>query len=59
MFSWLKKKNEIQKDFARKDFTNPIMEFWELFEENPQYTLLRYEHIPNGIRAIYSENKSP
>lgn len=55
MFEWLKKRIEIQKDFTRKEFTSPIMSFWEFFDENPQYNLLRYEHIPNGIRAIYTK----
>ncbi|ENX42812.1 hypothetical protein [Acinetobacter sp. ANC 3882] len=52
-FKIIKKQLEIQKDFTQQEFSNPIIEFWEFFEKNTQYTLLRYEHIIDGIKAIY------
>ncbi|WP_445404561.1 hypothetical protein [Acinetobacter vivianii] len=52
-FKIIRKQLEIQKDFTQQEFSNPIIEFWEFFEKNTQYTLLRYEHIIDGIKAIY------
>ena len=52
-FKIIKKQLEIQKDFTKQEFSNPIIEFWEFFEKNTQCTLLRYEHIIDGIKAIY------
>ncbi|EPF88225.1 hypothetical protein GCM10025882_27010 [Acinetobacter gyllenbergii] len=49
----IKKQHEFQKNFTHQEFSNPITEFWEFFEINTQYTLLRYEHIIDGIKAIY------
>lgn len=57
-FKIIKKRAELQKDFTNQEFSNPIMEFWEFFENNTQYTLLRYEHIIDGITAIYCKNSS-
>lgn len=52
-FKVIKKQPELQKDFTNQEFANPITEFWEFFENNTQYTLLRYEHVIDGVKAIY------
>ena len=41
---------ELVKDFTSQ---NSLMDFWEFFNDNSQYLLLRYEHIKGGIRAYY------
>lgn len=41
------------KDFTRPEFSNPIMDMWEFFEENQQFRLLNYEPIKDGIRVFY------
>ncbi len=41
------------KDFTRPEYSNPIMDMWEFFEENPHYRLLKYEHVDNGVRVFY------
>lgn len=52
-FKIIKKQPELQKDFTHQEFSNPVMEFWNFFDNNSQYTLLRYEHVIDGVRAIY------
>ncbi|ENX13280.1 hypothetical protein F895_02584 [Acinetobacter sp. CIP 64.2] len=49
------KQPELQRDFTFQEFSDPIMEFWDFFEVNSKFTLLRYEHVIDGIRAIYYE----
>lgn len=41
------------KDFTRPDYKNPIMDMWEFYNENPQYSMIRYEFIKGGIRTFY------
>jgi len=41
------------KDFTRPEYSNPVIDMWEFFEENPQFRLLNYEHINGGVRVIY------
>lgn len=41
------------KDFTQPEYSNPIMDMWEFFEENPHYKLLKYEHASKGIRVFY------
>lgn len=45
--------NEKIKDFAKPEYSDPIMDMSEFFIENPHYMLLRYKPINNGIRAFY------
>lgn len=42
-----------QKDFTRPTYSNPVMDMWEFFAENPQFKLIEYEPIKNGIRVSY------
>ncbi|ENX34637.1 hypothetical protein F889_01925 [Acinetobacter colistiniresistens] len=51
----IKKQPELQRDFTINEFPDPIIEFWDFFEVNSRFTLLRYEHVIDGIRAIYCE----
>lgn len=46
---------EIQKDFTPPEYSNPIMDMWEFFNDNPHFKLLRYESVKNGIRVFYVE----
>ncbi|WP_227610476.1 hypothetical protein [Acinetobacter vivianii] len=57
MLEIIKRQPELLKDFTYQEFSNPITEFWGFFKSNTQYTLLRYEHVIDGIRAIYCSNK--
>ncbi len=41
------------KDFTHPTYSNPVMDMWEFFEENPQFRLLRYEHVDGGVRVFY------
>ncbi len=43
----------ITKDFASPYFSNPVMDMWEFFNDNPHFKLLRYEPVKNGIRVFY------
>lgn len=45
--------NEKIKDFAKPEYSDPIMDMSEFFIENPHYTLLRYIPITGGIRCWY------
>ena len=40
------------KDFTQPEYSNPIMDMWEFFEENPQYMLLKYEHVSKGGQSV-------
>lgn len=42
------------KDFTRPEYLNPVMDMWEFFNENPQYRLLKYEHVESGVRVFYT-----
>ena len=42
------------KDFTRPEYTNPVIDMWEFFNENPHFTLIRYEYIQGGIRTFYA-----
>lgn len=41
------------KDFTRPEYTNPVMDMWEFFNENPQFTLLSHEPVKGGVRVFY------
>ena len=41
------------KDFTRPEYSNPVMDMWEFFNENPQYRLLKYEAVKDGVRVYY------
>jgi len=41
------------KDFTKPEYSNPIMDMWEFFSENPQYRIFRYEHMSGGVRVFY------
>lgn len=41
------------KEFTRPEYTNPVIDMWEFFAENPHYKLIEHESIKNGIRASY------
>ncbi|ENX58154.1 MULTISPECIES: hypothetical protein [Acinetobacter] len=43
-----------QKDFTRPEYANPIMDMWEFFAENPQFTLISHEPVKGGVRAFYT-----
>lgn len=45
---------EQKKDFTRPEYTNPVMDMWEFFNENPQFSLLRYEYVEGGVRVYYT-----
>lgn len=45
---------EQKKDFTKPTYPNPVMDMWEFFNDNPQYTLIDYKHVKDGIRAIYT-----
>lgn len=42
------------KDFTRPEYLNPVMDMWEFFNENPQYRLLKYEHVESVVRVFYT-----
>lgn len=42
------------KDFTQPEYSNPIMDMWEFFEENPQFRLLNYEALKGGVRVFYT-----
>ena len=41
------------KDFTRPEYTNPVMDMWEFFNENPQFRLIKYEPVKGGVRVFY------
>jgi len=41
------------KDFTRPEYKNPVMDMWEFYNDNPQYSMTRYEYIKDGIRTFY------
>ena len=44
---------EQQKDFIRPEYSNPVMDMWEFFNDNPHYKCLDYESIKDGVRVFY------
>lgn len=41
------------KYFTQPEYSNPIMDMWEFFEENPHYRILKYEPVKGGVRVYY------
>lgn len=41
------------KDFTRPHYSYPIMDMSEFFIENPQYRVIKYIPIKDGIRCWY------
>ena len=49
--SWV---SSVIKDFTRPEYSNPVMDMWEFFNEKPQYRLLKYEAVKGGVRVFYT-----
>lgn len=41
------------KDFIRPQYSDPIIDMSEYFIENPQYRVIKYIPIKDGIRCWY------
>lgn len=46
---------EQQKDFTRPEYSNPVIDMWEFFSDNPHYNLLKYESLKGGVRVFYTQ----
>lgn len=46
-------KMEHTKDFIRPQYSDPIIDMSEYFIENPQYRVIKYIPIKDGIRCWY------
>lgn len=44
------------KDFTSASYALALDKFWEFFNNNPKYILMKYERIKNGVRAYYTVN---
>lgn len=45
--------NEHTIDFTRPQYSDPIIDMSEYFIENPQYRVIKYIPIKDGIRCWY------
>lgn len=41
------------KDFTRPEYKNPVMDMWEFYNDNPHFSMIRYEFVKGGIRTFY------